>query len=1180
MSNPEFNNARGSASSLQFTPPFSFSDMTVSVFPLCAELTQLQRFIDGYLNLDSENVRFEAVLPYVYLQILDYGKMSIEAANMGWVSQTEIAFCVPLRWMVKKKGEWVFHDWAVNCPFIFVDNELSMTTGREVYGWPKVLAQIDPSINQWVGDPHGCQRVFDIKLPDMHASAPAPGQISANGAFLSVHQNPSPNFLDIPLNLSGLLDPLINLPAMGLNMAKTTMDVYRTFGGIAMEGLAGINSSSNPLSIESLSELSGLGVESNLWNPNTWSTTAQQMMASLYPKMYMNTVNLKQFRDASRPSTACYQAITNSKMLFRNMTGGGPLGQQNLAFGQIDGGYRIDINELSQQPVVEDLGLLVDETRTTENGKEVSLKPVLPFWLKVDMDYSRGQAITWRSQSSNWLHSNHLKKILSGDTADESSSDTDDNAKPAQSMDNPEPMQRAAEPKKPRVKTERPSFQSGGNRYNTARGVAMQEIEGPFFLPQTTVRVLPLLADEEKLKKFSQNYLNVEGQSRFEAWGTHVYLIAYNYTNRISEQSSQPLFASREVNFVVPVKQYDWYEDDEYDLLTPEGRAKRDEEKLVSAALVAPFSYVDDASVAITSSEVHGVPTLRSEVGSPPHTWMNSGGPEAGQHLLITSALVLPELGVGAGASHEVLLNVSTDPVLPDTDKKGWRQIARKWGAERVADLQRKYAERGVRSEESSESDAFRHVRALALEVLTGKLSINSVTLKQFRDAWEPDEACYQALVQGRKTIDRLHEIHEIDEQLNVWITRYPTQPISEILGLRVKHSDPEKNIEVFEAIRPFWIRADLTEHLGQTLYERIADTQWLEQETPEQLAGWCAIDTVDLLPEVLSDRSAKLRYFQAGEDQWSEQLIPMKSLDDDKERERIGRDRIEKLLARQAKGEISDLQIYSRKRTRPIIAEGYRLDHIDREHVNDLTSFYESMQSTDERYQRAGLADQADQLEVSTLGKYFGQVSPATVLDSILSRQWGRPEPHRSDSPCADFVVHVESLGPFADDVLFFRHERRGKYWPQSADDRKDAENKRKGLAWQLWDDVWALVEQADLDWEARADKSKPTDPDMFMNKARECLPECFGPELTKKPNKWTMLEWQSIALGLKSLYVWHLDYTKHTQIKSDLKKWWDVAADMYEQLRHNDTPDTAGRESYAPDVANVLRNRLYERL
>jgi len=73
MKNPLFNNARGSASTLQFKPPFSFKDMTVSVFPLRANLSRLQAFCDQYLNQNSEEIRFQVYLPYVFLQILDYG---------------------------------------------------------------------------------------------------------------------------------------------------------------------------------------------------------------------------------------------------------------------------------------------------------------------------------------------------------------------------------------------------------------------------------------------------------------------------------------------------------------------------------------------------------------------------------------------------------------------------------------------------------------------------------------------------------------------------------------------------------------------------------------------------------------------------------------------------------------------------------------------------------------------------------------------------------------------------------------------------------------------------------------------------------------------------------------------------------------------------------------------------
>lgn len=1154
MRNPKFNNARGSASSLQFTPPFSFSDMTVSVFPLRADLTQLQRFIDGYLNLDADNVRFEAFLPYVYLQVLDYGKMSIEAANMGWVSQVEVAFCVPLRWMAKKQGEWVFHDWAANCPFIFVDNELSMTTGREVYGWPKVLAHIDPSVSQWVSDPHGCQRVFDIQLP----TSSEHGNKRDSSTFLSVHKNPSPNFLDVPLNLSGMLDPLTNMPAMGLNMAKAGMDMYRMFGNMAIDGLKNFNTSSGPMSADMLGELSKLGLQSNWSDTKSWSSTAQKMMAALYPQMSMNTVNLKQFRDASKPSTACYQALTNSKMIFRNLNGGGCLGQQNLAFGQIDGGYRIDISQLSQQPVVEDLGLLVDETRTTEHGDVVSLRPVLPFWLKVDMDYSRGRTITWRSQSSDWLFAGDLRKIINAGPPKEPETQVDDDSTTDVVAEDSQDTSTCEEPKsKARVKAERPDLHSGSNSYNTARGAAVQEISGPFVLPQTTVRVLPLLADEAKLKTFACEYLDVEGHSRFEAWGTYAYLVAYNYTKRISEERSQPLFASREVNFVVPVKQYEWYDDDDYDLNTAEGRAKRDEEKLVSTALVAPFSYVDDASVAISSSEVHGVPTLRSDVGSPPHTWMNTGGPEAGQHLLITSALVLPELGVDAGASHEMLLNVSSDPVLQADDKKGWGHLARKWGAERVRDLKRKYEERGIRSEQISQSDAFRHVRALALEVMTGKLAINNVTLKQFRDAWKPEEACYQALVQGRKTIDQLYEVHEIDEQLNVWIHRYPTQPISDILGLKVKHVDHENNTEVFEAIRPFWFRADITEHLGQTLFERVADTCWTEQETPDQLTGWCSVQSAEI-SEAVADDAAQIRYFEQKDGRWSESICTMEGVAL-QEREAW----IQDLLQREAKGDITSLQICSRKRARSVMANPSTLNHIDRVHVDDLTGFLESYQKGPE----------SRKVDVSTLGKYLGQVSPATILDSILSRQWGRPEAKRTDSPSADFVVHVESLGPTVDDDIFLRHERNGDFWPLSSDERNDVENKRKGLAWQLWDDVWSLVQQGDK--EGYSNEKTPADPDTYMEKAKECLPDWFGPELSKKPSEWTSEEWKSISTGLQMLVDWSHYKVDWNRIIRNLDRWRGIASDMSEQLGINHRPDAAG-DWQPPNVADVLEQRL----
>ena len=1171
MKNPLFNNARGSASTLQFKPPFSFKDMTVSVFPLRANLSRLQAFCDQYLNQNSEEIRFQVYLPYVFLQILDYGKMSIEAANMGWVSQSEVAFCVPLRWMIKKDGNWQFYDWAVNCPFIYVDNELSMSTGREVYGWPKVLARMDPSINEWFRDPHAAQRVFDIQIADV-VSSPKSAE-NKYSPFLSVHRQTAPNFLDTPPNLRGLFDPITSLPNMGLNMAKMALDSLQTFSGIALDSIGEGKAGPMLFNPQVFDRLLSSATFANWSNPATWDVNTKDLLWAMYPRMYMNTVNLKQFKDASAPQVACYQAITNSKMQFNSINGMGPLGQQNLAFGKIDGGYSINIHLSSDQLVVDALGLEVSSATSSIDDSTAVLEPVFPFWLKVDMNYTRGKTVTWRSKSSGWQPGNDI-------------GDRDDNYRLRGSTPDDSP----------------PLINPDQSDYNTSRAGAVQERGGPITLPNTTVRVLPLIADETVLDGFVQSYLNVEGEARFEAWGSQVYLIAYNYTDEGAIRHAGDLTANREVNFAVPVKQYHWFDDDEYDLTTEEGRAQRDREKLLSTALVCPFSYVDDAGVAITSSEVHGIPTMRSEVGSPPHTWMNASGPEAGQHLLVTSALVLPEIGVGAGAAHEQLLNVNTDDILPYTDEAGWRRLINRWGPVLVSNLRRKYKERGWRDEQFSEHDAFRHVRALALEVLSGKLSINNVTLKQFRDAWEPDQACYQAVVQGSKSIIALHEVHEINDPINVYITEYPTQPISRILGLIPKHRYAKDNIEVFEAIRPFWLRADIHEELGQTLYERVADTQWCVIDRPQQTVGWTTADR-ESLNRYISDPATYITWLRKERNRWVRKTLGAK-----RTKAQSSDKFVDDLLKQQEAGTIKDVQISSPESPRRIMAHYGTLNHIDRVHVPDLNTFLSS-QRDDENETRF------TQVKSGDLRHYIGQVSPSTIIESMLSRQWGRPHAHRKDYPAADYVAHVDSMGPVFDKQLFPVHERRGTYWPQSGDDRLESESARKGLCWQLWNDVWTLIQEAHDDRLKQIEQGKNADsatgkapnraadalpdplviPDEHYHKVVEMddlggyrakavsvLPEWFHAGTKEKPCEWTREKWLEVANTLRELVDWsHYRVPWNPTIRS-LDRWRHVANNMHHQLGMLPVPDAAGKpgrrgeESVAPNVADVLADRI----
>ena len=86
--------------------------------------------------------------------MLDYGQISRgRHVRIGWFAQVEVFFCVPVEWYKVVNGKWVFHDWAVITPFIYVDDDISVPTGRTVYGFPKALARVTPSASKWITDP-------------------------------------------------------------------------------------------------------------------------------------------------------------------------------------------------------------------------------------------------------------------------------------------------------------------------------------------------------------------------------------------------------------------------------------------------------------------------------------------------------------------------------------------------------------------------------------------------------------------------------------------------------------------------------------------------------------------------------------------------------------------------------------------------------------------------------------------------------------------------------------------------------------------------------------------------------------------------------------------------------------------------------------------------------------------
>ena len=335
-------------------PPFTFTDVKMTVFPLQANLGRLDQFCDSYLNQARKIAQFKPFLPFIYLIILDYGRMSAPATQTGWVAQREVAFGVPLCWMEPdENGEMAFKDFAFTTPFIFVDNELSLSTGREVYGWPKLLARLDPRIDEWVKDPHGARKVFEIRS---RAAADHVGD-DLKAPFLNVTQTPLTGLMDMPANLRSATQAAAAWPNAMFGMARMLRDVTTTLGGIASERLKKVDRVSETAVAEGLRQVFATEDPSQLLSIKHWSGVGD-MLRGLLPKVYSNTINLKQFRDTENPMAACYQAITSAKMPITRLGGGGFLGTTNLMAGQLDGGYRVNIMNTTTVPIVSHLGLI------------------------------------------------------------------------------------------------------------------------------------------------------------------------------------------------------------------------------------------------------------------------------------------------------------------------------------------------------------------------------------------------------------------------------------------------------------------------------------------------------------------------------------------------------------------------------------------------------------------------------------------------------------------------------------------------------------------------------------------------------------------------------------------------------------------------------------------------------
>lgn len=745
---PLFIEAGGFEQAMQLPPPFTFDNVSIHAFPLRAKLHLLQKFCDDYVNIiPREAGYFHPFMPYVFMFVVNYGRMAMKEASLGWLSQNEIVFGIPVEWYVCKEGQLVLHDWGLLTPFIYIDNPLSITTGRMVYGWPKSLGTLTPEVSTWMDRPQDPMRLLSFSVPICLNNTPTKKQ--ENKVIFEI-----------------FCDPIGERTKSSLSLIRKAPSLTRNLAGILLElGL----SRKSPGSI-----------------PDTWAARLQRLGRKLNPydpKVRFSTINLKQFRSSYDARASCYQGVTVAAMELRGINEIGRLDRD--AFGDSSGGFRIHMHRYQLHPIIESLGLDVDEEWRGPDANVALIRPSFPFWVDMDLTYNLGKTIAWRTTKSCWVGPGGGRFYEPGKA------------------------QRDGHKKLP--------------PYNSVSGTTRQ-IVGPFQMPNTTLRVLPLLADKEKLQQHCDRCLNRpllgkeehdgplnEEERSFDVWGRYVYLVIANHKSMVSEKDNVGWWADRDVTFYVPVK---WYERD--------GGRRR----LRSLALVPFYSYANSQTAAITGAEVSGIPITMAEIKSGSSEWMDESGPseDAPEEYVQVSAMMFQLFGEGAKAQGQVLLKVWDGLLYRYNDDIEWRRIAETWGRELISEVERKQT-----SAEGHPSE-FSAARFFALQALDQQ-PINIVTFKQFRDCAEPHVACYQSLNLIRRYIEHVYDMREIENRVYVSIYSHQSQPIVETLGLvcATTHEGGAVVEYVLQPVRPFWMRVRMHEENAVVVQYRAGDMAWKE---------------------------------------------------------------------------------------------------------------------------------------------------------------------------------------------------------------------------------------------------------------------------------------------------------------------------------------------------------------
>jgi Acetoacetate decarboxylase (ADC) len=277
--------------------PAQCENSLVYLFPISASIARQQAVCDKFLNQPSVGLcDYRAFFPQVFLVFARFERLrSLQTAGAehGFITYREAGIWIPTV-HVKDAGFMPIASHLAFFPhYMFVDSVHALVSGREVQGWPKeggeLVVPLDPTLAH---DFRLRTTVIDQFAPDQAARA----------------------------------EELISLSAIPGSAAGAGVQFW-TEGRAALEAFVRLVAGK-----DARLALSGPGLALSVLD---------------IPRAGLTFAFLKQFRDAARPTRACYQAGIEANVRISSFRG----------LGALPGSYALKIRSADSHPLVEELGL-------------------------------------------------------------------------------------------------------------------------------------------------------------------------------------------------------------------------------------------------------------------------------------------------------------------------------------------------------------------------------------------------------------------------------------------------------------------------------------------------------------------------------------------------------------------------------------------------------------------------------------------------------------------------------------------------------------------------------------------------------------------------------------------------------------------------------------------------------